>query len=88
MTIAILLTFLAGFTIECACVFWVHFSERGAAARTAFFSMCIGSAQVLGIGESIHDPKAGVAFVLGYGVGTYVTVRFVKRSLPKAPTDP
>lgn len=74
----ILTTFIAGFLIECACVFWVHYSEKGEPAKTAFFSMIVGTAQVFGIGESIRDPWAGFAFVAGYGVGTYVTVRYIK----------
>lgn len=73
--VAVLMTFLAGFTIETACVYWVHFSERNRALPTALCSMAIGMAQVLGIGESVHDWRMGVPFVLGYGVGTYTAVR-------------
>jgi hypothetical protein len=83
-TPALAIAFASGFLIECACVFWVHYSERGAPAKTAFFSMIVGSAQVLGIGESIRDPWASGAFVLGYGTGTYITVRFLKRRLDKS----
>ena len=68
------LVFLSGAVIECACVFWVHFSERGRALATAFCSMCIGTAQVFGIGESVHDWHYGPYFVLGYGAGTAVAV--------------
>ncbi len=70
-----LLTFAAGFTIETACVYWVHFSERNRALPTALCSMAIGTAQVLGIGESIHDWRMGVPFVVGYGLGTFTAVR-------------
>lgn len=69
-----LLAFASGFTIETACVYWVHFSERNRALPTALCSMLIGAAQVLGIGESIHDWHNGAAFVLGYGVGTFTAV--------------
>jgi len=69
-----LLVFLSGFTIECACVFWVHFSERHAAARTALCSLAIGTAQVYGYKESVlHD--FGPYFVLGYGVGTWSAIK-------------
>lgn len=69
------LTFASGFVIETACVYWVHFSERDCALETALCSMVIGAAQVLGIGESIHDWRMGAPFVLGYGVGTFTAVR-------------
>ena len=85
---ALLITFLSGFLIECACVFWVHYSERGLAAKTAFFSMIVGTAQVLGIGESIRDPWCGVAFVAGYGAGTFLTVRYLKAHLTAPKADP
>jgi len=75
------LTFVSGFLIECSCVFWVHYSERRQPAKTAFFSMIVGTAQVLGIGESIRDPWSGIAFVVGYGAGTYLTVRYLKTRL-------
>lgn len=75
MPLAALLTFAAGFTIETACVYWVHFSERNKPLPTALCSMAIGAAQVLGIGESIHDWRMGVSFVLGYGAGTFFAVR-------------
>lgn len=75
------LTFLAGFVIEMACVFWVHYSERNKALQTALCSMAIGCAQVLGIGESIHSPYMAFLFVIGYGVGTYTAVK--RKSLLK-----
>jgi len=74
--------FLSGFVIETACVFWVHFSERGKALPTALCSMAVGCAQVLGIGQSIQDWKVAPGFVLGYGVGTYMAVWY--KSRPKA----
>lgn len=69
----------AGFAIETACVYWVHFSERGRALPTALCSMIIGAAQVLGIGESIRDWHVGACFVLGYGAGTFTAVRLKSR---------
>lgn len=84
---AILLTFVAGFLIEGCCVFWVHYAERGQPAKTAIFSAIVGAAQVLGIGESIRDVWASLAFVAGYALGTYVTVRFLKARLGRSPPD-
>jgi hypothetical protein len=68
-------TFASGFAIECACVFWVHYSERGRAASTALCSMLIAGAQVLGIGSAVRDFRFAPAFVLGYGAGTYCAVK-------------
>ncbi len=73
--LTVLLSFASGFVIETACVYWVHFSERNRALPTALCSMAIGTAQVLGIGESIRDWRMGLPFILGYGVGTYTAVR-------------
>ena len=69
------ITFGSGFVIETACVYWVHYSERNKAFATALCSMAIGLAQVLGIGESIHNPYMAVLFISGYGVGTYTAVK-------------
>lgn len=69
------MTFAAGFTVETACVYWVHFSERGRALPTALCSMAIGTAQVMGIGEAVHDWRLGLPFVIGYGSGTFLAVR-------------
>ena len=70
-----LLALASGFAIETACVYWVHFSERNKALPTALCSMLIGAAQVCGIGESIRDWRVGIAFVLGYGIGTFTAVQ-------------
>lgn len=69
------LALASGFAIETACVYWVHFSDRNRAGATALCSMAVGTAQICGIGESIKDWRVGVAFVAGYGIGTYTAVR-------------
>lgn len=81
-----LLVFLSGALIECACVFWVHFSERGRAGATALCSMSIALAEVFGIGESIRHGLVTVAYVLGYGLGTYGAVRWKERMLARIHT--
>lgn len=86
MIAACCLAFIAGATIESACVFWVHFSEREQALRTALCSMLIAIAQVTGFGEALlsnHRWIASAAYVLGFGVGTFTSVR-VKAWLKKA----
>lgn len=69
------ITFISGFIIETACVYWVHYSERNQAFNTALCSMAIGIAQVLGLGESIHDWRMGIPYVIGYGLGTFLAVK-------------
>lgn len=74
-----LLAFVAGATIEICCVGWVHFSERDRAGATAFCSVLIAIAQVTGIAEAIHGGPGAVAFVAGYGAGTYASVKVKSR---------
>lgn len=73
---ATLLPFAAGATIESACVMWVHFSERNA-LYTALASMLIATAQLSGLSDALlskHKRVASVSYVMGFGVGTFVTV--------------
>jgi hypothetical protein len=74
-----LLTFLAGVIIEASNVLWVHASERGRVVPVVSLSMLVATAEVLGIGESIHSPGHGVCFVSGFGVGAYIAVRWKER---------
>lgn len=67
--------FAAGFCIETACVYWVHYSERGQAEATSLCSMLIAQAQVSGLGEAIRDTGVGHCYVLGFGAGTWLAVR-------------
>lgn len=85
MILSALLTFASGAAIEIACVFWVHYSERGAALKTGVASMVIGTAQCLGIGEYVRDWRLAPFFVLGYGVGTAAAVRFKSARMPPSP---
>lgn len=75
MSLAALLAFASGFTIETACVYWVHFSERNRALPTSLCTVAIFTAQVTGIGSSIHDWRITCAFVLGGAIGTFLAVR-------------
>ncbi len=70
-----ILTFLAGFTIDTAYIYSIHFSERNQAFKTAMCAMIMGGCQVFGIGESIHNPYMAALYVLGFGVGTYSAVK-------------
>lgn len=70
-----MLTFLAGFTIDTAYIYSIHFSERNQAFRTAICAMIMGICQVFGIGKSIDNPYLALLYVLGFGVGTYTAVK-------------
>ena len=79
MILHCLVAFFGGAIYEAARVCWVHFSERGKPFITALFSMLCATAQVAGIGVSIHMLGAAPLFVLGYGVGTYAAVALKQR---------
>lgn len=74
--LSVIVAFLSGAAIEACCVGWVHYSERGKALQTAAFSALIGIADVTGMADAITKRGAyAIAFVIGYTIGTYVTVR-------------
>jgi len=71
-----LLALVSGALYEAACVGWVHFSERGRAFPTSLFSMLAATAEVTGVLDSVHDIRVAPFFVAGYGIGTYVAVKW------------
>lgn len=75
------LTFFAGFIIDLAYIYSVHYSERNKPLHTAMCAIVMGSFQVFGIGKSINDPYMACLYVLGFGVGTYTAVK--RKSLLK-----
>ena len=74
----VLLTFLSGAAVEATAVAWVHYSTTGHALLAGTFSMLQAAAMVFGIGEAVGERFMGTAFVLGYGIGTAVTVALVQ----------
>jgi hypothetical protein len=68
-------TFLSGAVYEATCVFWVHFSERGRPFKTGLFSMLAATAEVCGIGASVHDWWLAPFFIVGYGTGTVIAIK-------------
>ena len=76
--VALTVAFTTGFAIEVACVYWVHFSERGRAWATARCSLIIGVAQHVGIGDT-HGTLAAFVYGAGMGAGTYIGVRLKER---------
>lgn len=87
MLLHALITLVSGAVYEASCVVWVHYSERGRAIATACVSMLIALAQIIGIGESVHDWKLAPFFIFGYGAGTYVAVRVKKWIIMQDKTD-
>ena len=81
MILSALFAFASGAAYEAGCVAWVHYSERQKPLPTAGFSMLCALAEVVGIGESIHDWRIAPFFVLGYGVGTFCAVELKRRRI-------
>lgn len=73
--LGLLLVFLAGAAYEACCAYWVHYSERDAAEEAALCSMGACLVTVFGIEESIHWWPSVVAFVFGYGAGTWAVIK-------------
>lgn len=71
-----LVTFLSGAIFEAGCVAWVHYSEKNEAAKAAIVSMLNALVTLVGVGESLRDLRMAPAYVLGYGAGTYVMIRW------------
>lgn len=71
----IILTFLCGASYECGCVFWVHHSEKGHSLRATLWSMFNALVTCVGLGEALHNPLFIAAYVLGFGMGTYLAVK-------------
>lgn len=79
----LILTFVCGAAYECGCVFWVHHSEKGNSGRAAMWSMFNALVTCIGLGEALHQSLFIIVYVLGFGVGTYLAVRFKSYLLGK-----
>jgi hypothetical protein len=78
-------TFAGGAGYEIGCVLWVHYSERGDAAKTALWAAVLASCQVCGVAESVHDWRFAPFFVAGYAFGSFVGVKW-KRAMVSVTT--
>lgn len=81
------LTFVAGMFVDGTAVFWVHYSERGKSLQTALFAAMQATAQVVGIGESVHDWRTGPFFVAGYALGAGLAVALKTRFSGHSPLE-
>ena len=74
----LVLTFFCGAIYECACVFWVHYSEKNKAEFAALWSCVAALVTVIGLGEALHRPTFIAAYVAGFGTGTWIAVKIKK----------
>lgn len=72
---ALTLTFACGAAYECGCVFWVAHSEAGRASPAVGWSMFNALVTAIGVEQFLKGPAFVVAYVLGYGAGTYVAIK-------------
>lgn len=71
----VLLTFACGAVYELACVFWVHYSEKGRARAAVGFSMLAALVTVVGVEQFLKSHAFAVAYIAGFGTGTYLAIR-------------
>ena len=74
-----ILTFLCGAAYECACVFWVHHTEGGRALRAVPWSMFAALVTAIGVEGFLTRRVFIIAYVLGFGAGTYLAVKIKQR---------
>lgn len=72
-------TFLCGAAYECGCVFWVHYSEKGKKLPAVLWSCFNALVTVLGIESFLKNWVLALAYILGFGAGTYLAMRIKSR---------
>ena len=72
----LIITFVCGAAYECGCVFWVHHSEKGNGFRAAAWSMFNALVTCVGLGAALHQPLFILVYVLGFGAGTYLAIKY------------
>ena len=79
MTWLAICAFLSGALYEMGCVFWVHYSEAGRARPAVGWSMFNAIVTIAGTEAFLTGWVPRVAFVLGFGTGTYFAIRLKRR---------
>lgn len=74
-----LLALLSGAAYEACSVGFVYFTTRRVPWQTAMISALQATAQVVGIGEAVHDWRTAPFFVLGYATGSFIAILVTKR---------
>jgi hypothetical protein len=77
--LAYVLAFVVGAVFEGLYLGWVMAASRGYAGLAAAFSVATGAASLYGVTSTVHDPSKAPALLLGYGVGSYLIVRWTDR---------
>lgn len=77
----LLLTFACGAAYECGCVFWVHYAERDRRLPAVAWSCFNAAVTVIGVESFLKGLPMAVAYVMGFGTGTYLAM-LIKRRLP------
>lgn len=79
----LLLTFFCGAAYECGCVFWVHYSEKNEIWKAVVWSCFNALVTVIGLGEALNKPLFIAAYVVGFGVGTWLAIKIKARWMSK-----
>ena len=74
-----LLVFLAGVAYECSYLLWLHVSARGKPWLSAVVSVVCGAVSLYGVSAVVRGPESWPWLLAGYGVGSWVTVRYGRR---------
>ena len=74
-----ILVFLTGIAFEVLYTCWINDLVTKQALRAALWSISIGALSLYGVGSVVRDPSMAPALLLGYGVGTFGTVKWLSR---------
>lgn len=70
------LTFISGAIVEGVCAKWVQAVAERKAAQAAILSMVWAVALLTGISEALHRGVPAITWVIGYGAGSFVAVKW------------
>lgn len=70
------MAFLAGLLAEGVATKWVQAVAAKRAVTSGIFSTLWAGLVLLGIGESLRHGLASVFWIAGYGLGSYIVVRW------------
>lgn len=77
--LSLLVTFLCGAGYEFSCVFWVYYSEKYQAIKAVIWSMTVALITVIGVEQFLKGFPFVIAYVLGYGAGTYFAIKIKQK---------
>ena len=71
-----LIAFVSGVLAEATCTKWVQAVASKKPTTAGVFSTIWAALILVGIGESLHHGYAAFSWVVGYGIGSYLVVRY------------